>query len=313
LTLSSFERRISVVIVLHNSADTILESVASVAAEAELILVDNASSDDGVQRALSVRPDAVVIRSENRGFGAGCNLGVSHSSGDVLIFLNPDAVLHPGALEIIAERTAQSPPPIVGPELQAADGTVLHAVRRARTPLSDVALGMPVVSRFLPTSMSRDLPDQDPIYSQGGEVSYVQGACFAVEKALFERLGGFDERFFLYFEEEDLCLRAKQLGSPTIYEPDAKVMHLWGTSIGKVSGLAGYHVGRSRVIFYRKWFAAPTAVASGVGVLLGAGLTLSQLKLRVMIGDSEALRERIDAQLAQIRGLRAGLKVVAGR
>ena len=298
---------------LHNSADTILESVASVAAEAELILVDNASSDDGVQRALSVRPDAVVIRSENRGFGAGCNLGARQSSGEVLVFLNPDAVLRPGALEILAERTAQSPPPIVGPELQAADGSVLHAVRRARTPLADVALGMPVVSRFLPASVSRDLPSEHPIYARGGDVSYVQGACIAVDKALFDRLGGFDERFFLYFEEEDLCLRAKQLGSPTIYDPDAKVMHLWGTSIGKVSGLAGYHIGRSRLIFYSKWFTAPAAVAGGVGVLLGVCLKLLQLKIRLMIRDSEELRARLDAQLAQIRGMRAGLKLVAGR
>ena len=276
------------------------------------MIVDNQSTDGGVELALSVRPDAVVARSENRGFGAGCNLGAQNSSGDVLLFLNPDAMLGSGALESLAERALESPSPIVGPELQSADGSVLHVVRRRRTIPMEIGSAIPGLQRFLPDSAKRDIPSEDPVYSEGGEVSYLQGACMAIDRGVFDRLGGFDERFFLYFEEEDLCLRAKQIGSPSVYEPAAKVTHLWGTSIGKVSGLSFHHLGRSRVIFYRKWFSAPAAVVATAAVTIGGALTLLEVWLRLRFRPTDTLRARFESHRAHLRGIRSGITVGQG-
>ena len=297
----------SFVIVLHNSEDTIVECLRSLPADAEIILVDNESTDRGISLALEARSDISVLRSVNRGFGAGCNSGAQASTGDVLIFLNPDAMVRPGATEILSGRVREQPFSIIGPAILDPSGNVLHVVRH-RTRLRFALLRSLNFARRIVGDRGVVVPSDSPIYVHGGPVDFLQGACLALSAELFGRLQGFDEQFFLYYEEEDLCARASLLGAPSLYEPSAEVVHVWGTSISKIPGLSAFHLGRSQAIFIKKWWSAPKAYGAILGVLAGASLSVAVFKVRLALSPSDSTRRRLDSVTNLIKGLISGAK-----
>ena len=268
---------LSVIIVLHNSADSVATAIASVPPPAELVVVDNASTDDGANVVLSARVDARLVMCErNRGFGAGCNAGAAAAHGDRLLFLNPDAALLPGAAEAMLEAIDREPSAIVGPAYVTADGAILGNCRRRSRPLQDVLELLSAAQRWMPNEIRRDVPLSDPLYTLGGPVAYVQGACFAVTHDTFSRAGGFDEDFFLYAEEETLADRVRALGGRSLFVPESGVWHAGGTSTMKVAPLAVHHLYRSRVLFYAKrdgkLAAALTALAIGMAAATKAAV-----------------------------------------
>ena len=268
---------LSVIVVLYNSAETIAPCVASVPTEAELVLIDNGSSDNGLEVALGVRADAVAARTHNRGFGAGCNRGALASSKSTLLFLNPDAVLDAGAAELLTEVVGGNRDLVAGPAIVDSDGNLISACRKATTPSVDLAELVPGLRRVFPTRWRRDLPPEDSIYETGGNLPYLQGACIAISRKLFIRIGGFDESFFLYHEEEDLCRRVRDEGGLCVYLPEVSVRHVWGHSTGQQSGITSYELFRSRVLFYKKWSGPATGVvmAFAMGLLAILGFIVS--------------------------------------
>ncbi|MEI6446575.1 MAG: glycosyltransferase family 2 protein [Actinomycetes bacterium] len=271
---------LSVIIVLHNSLETIAECVRSIPAEAEVVLVDNESTDGCLDFATSIRPDAVPIRSLNVGFGAGCNIGVRASRGSVVMFLNPDAVLVDDAAEVLSAVVAENPNRVVGPEIRDPSGRVLYVCRKRPRVLPAVAEVVPELRRLFPRATTWDLPPTDPVYEHGGHVSYVQGACLVMSRALFDRVGGFDEEFFLYAEETDLCLRAEAMGGETLYWPQAAIRHYWGHSTSQTSGLEAYELARSTVLLYEKHLPPREARPLGVALLLTAFVRLVLAKIK---------------------------------
>jgi N-acetylglucosaminyl-diphospho-decaprenol L-rhamnosyltransferase len=226
---------------------------ATLPADVELVIVDNASTDDGAATGVATRPDAIVVPlKENIGFGGGCQAGVASASGDVLVFFNPDCRAEPGAIERLALAVLGEPSSIFGPALLNADGSVRHDLRRRSRPLDEMLESLPSARRWMPAAARRDLPATDPRYRLGGEVDYLQGACLAITRECFERAGGFDDDYFLYSEEESLCSAVRKAGGRCIYLAEAKVRHVGGTSTEAVRELAAYHHFRSRAIFYRK-------------------------------------------------------------
>lgn len=243
----------AVVTVLHSSGDSIEACLESVPAAAEMIVVDSCSSDGGAEVVRRCRPDATLISlATNVGFGAGCNIGVRAAASEVVVLLNPDTVIERGALEILIERVKKAPSAIVGPALLAPTGELWAVCRRWSRPRYDVVELLPFAGRWVSGSLRRDIPMEAPIYEVGGAVDYLQGACLALRRDLFLDLGGFDERFFLYSEEEDLCERLWQAGGHCLYEPRAIVRHAWGTSTAKRARFATRHLYRSRTLLYRK-------------------------------------------------------------
>lgn len=244
---------ISVVVVTHNSADVITECLASLPQDVEVIVVDNASEDNGAAVVEAAYPRSTLLREQtNRGFGAGCNIGAHRASGDVLIFLNPDTVVEEPALDTLAQAVRHGRQRVVGPALLDVAGNVRHVARRRTTVIHEVTDLVPALRGVLPTSWRRDLPPTDPIYRYGGRVAYVQGACIAVSRSTFEEVGGFDEAFFLYSEEEDFCDRVTEIGGTAMYEPRARVRHLWGASTQKAGSVPAFHRFRSAVLLQRK-------------------------------------------------------------
>jgi hypothetical protein len=243
----------SIVTVTHNSSDVIGDMLRSLPAEVEVVLVDNASSDDVAATARAVRPDTVVIElTTNIGFGGGCNVGARRATGDVVIFLNPDCRPQPGAIEALSARASEDPTSIFGPALLDADGTLRSNLRRASRPYHEILEGLPSAARWVPIRWRRDLPADDPRYRDGGQVDYLQGACLAIARERFLLVGGFDEDFFLYSEEETLCLAVRARGGSCVYVPEVAVSHTEGTSTTAVRAFALRHLFRSRAIFFRK-------------------------------------------------------------
>jgi GT2 family glycosyltransferase len=261
---------VSVVIVLYNSEDVIEDCLASIPEDVEVIVVDNASTDNAVALTKRVRSDAVVIRSErNRGFGGGCNLGWAQATRSYIAFVNPDVRLRAGALETMLERLLVERNGIVGPAMFDAGGVARRCNRRPRA-LYDIIWLLPSSPRWVPPRWDGNLPLSHRIHREGGHVSHVAGACFLVRRTDLEAIGGFDEDFFLYSEEESIALRLARLGGRAVYEPTAEVEHIGGHSTGPVGQAATRQHHRSRVLLYRKR-------DGNIRGLLSAGLWASAL------------------------------------
>jgi N-acetylglucosaminyl-diphospho-decaprenol L-rhamnosyltransferase len=298
--------QVSIVIVLHNSEATLPWCLQELPQSSEVVLVDNASLDSGLATALSIRPDATVVEMDgNRGFGAGGNAGARRATREVLVILNPDVRIDSRSLEHLAHRSRAERGVLFGPELRFQDGAIRHTVRRPSTPLRNAIATIPRVESALPQRLRRDLSPDDPIYADGGAVAYLQGACLALARRSFLELGGFDERFFLYSEEEDLCRRARANGGACVYDPHVHATHVGGTSTAASHTPKAFHIHRSQVLYQ--------GVASGrTAATLDAGLVAVTLLAK---DAGRSLRAARDGQRADplrsreaLRGLAAGLR-----
>jgi len=295
---------LAVVIVLYNSADVLAGCIASIPAQAELIVVDNASGDDGAQQARALRRDAVVIASErNLGFGGGCNLGWRATNRPYVAFVNPDVRLDPETLGTLLVRAHAEPHAMVGPELLEETGAV-RPVKVAPSARLDFLGLLPAAGRWAPAQADGKAHERGPQPLAGGPVDCVEGACFVMARADLERLGGFDEDFFLYYEEESLALRLAGLGGGAVYEPRARATHAGETSTRKVGHTALEHRFRSRVIFYRKRDGELRGRLAGLVFALAAAVRLAAVAARRRPGGGHTTPADLRAVL---KGLRSGL------
>ncbi len=297
--------RLSAVIVLYNSADVIADCVASIPADVEVVIVDNASGDDGAARALAARPDAVLVPSErNLGFGGGCNLGWHRASGTYIAFVNPDVRIRAGALELLVAGLEREPHGMAGPAMLEESGAARRCNRRP-SPLTDFVGLLPASGRWAPAlGLDGKLGSDDPIHRVGGAVARLEGACLLVRRSDLVAIGGFDEDLFLYGEEDSLALRLAALGGRAIYVPEAQVEHSGAHSTTSIGETATFHFYRSRVLFYRKrdgdlrgWLAA--------GLLACAGLvSLPIAVVNSLLHRPRALR--LEMVRSQLRGVAQG-------
>ena len=188
------------------------------------------------------------------------------------MFLNPDAQLLPGAVDALLAALALEQTAVVGAVHVTGSGAVEANSRRRSSPHHEVLELLPSAERWLPQRFNRDVPITDPVYRKGGPVAYVQGACFAMMTSIFRDVGGFDERFFLYSEEEHLADRVAARGGRSILVSDAQVRHQGHSSTNQVQLLAVHHFYRSRFIFYAERDGFPRAVLFALA-LSAAGLT----------------------------------------
>jgi N-acetylglucosaminyl-diphospho-decaprenol L-rhamnosyltransferase len=209
---------VSVIIVNWNAGQALDACLASVAAGGvaapEIVLVDNASSDGSAALASVHHPRVRLIETgANLGFAAGANRGAETARGDVLVFLNPDARLVPGALALLVDALARTPGAgIAGGGLRGEQGGWEPGAARFG-PLAHLVLDT-TLGRL--GSRLRRAPHR---------VDWVYGTFMAVRCDLFRELGGFDPRYFLYGEDVDLCFRAARLGRRTIHVPSARAIH----------------------------------------------------------------------------------------
>jgi N-acetylglucosaminyl-diphospho-decaprenol L-rhamnosyltransferase len=217
---------LSVVVVLHESANVVgalLRTLGRWAGSAQVVVVDTASQDDGPRLAREAGAEVLEL-GENPGFGAACNAGVAQARQPVTVLLNPDCELLDGGLSVLAqaaaEREALWVPRLVGPG---------GAPERSAHPLPGTLgalLGAPLHPPAAPAALRERLEPWRAGVPR--PVGWAVAACLAARTELLRRLGPFDARQFLFYEDMDLCLRARAAGVPTIFYPRVRVRHLGG-------------------------------------------------------------------------------------
>jgi N-acetylglucosaminyl-diphospho-decaprenol L-rhamnosyltransferase len=253
-------------------------------------VVDNDSTDGSAASIEDLPLPLQVIRNRrNVGFAAGCNQGAAGSLADHLLFLNPDTRLLEDTLAIVTRFMDGPRADCIGIcGVQMVDETGAPAISCARFPTLRILLGKM-------TGLDRVAPGMFPSHHltpaelrSSRVVDQVIGAFFLVRRDLFERLGGFDPRYFIYFEEVDFALRARRQGVLTYFLNDARVVHVANVSSGQVRDIRLYHSLRSRRLYAREHWPRHAARA-----LVALTLTV-ELVARV----ADAARRRSASDLA---------------
>jgi GT2 family glycosyltransferase len=266
----------------------------------KVVVVDNASRDGTEEMVRSEYPEVELIAPQaNLGFAAATNLGARRGTAPLLLALNPDTVVTAGALDtVIAAMDAVPQAAVVGPRLVREDGSLDHAAKRHfPTPLS--ALGHFTRIGRRPGASGRLAGYRAPEV-EAGPVDAVNGAFMMLRRDPFERLGGFDEGYWMYMEDLDLSYRLAQQGWLSWYEPAATVMHVKGGTVGgQRSARLVWHFHRGMHRFYRRHYAPQRSHALNALVYLGIAVKLAAALAQSLLRRSLArLRQRRRAMLA---------------
>jgi GT2 family glycosyltransferase len=240
---------LSAVIVCYKTPAELAGALGSLRAQSrapdEIVIVDHGLADgEGLDRAAF---DGVRIEQPpaNRGFGSGCNLGTRGTTGDVLLFLNADVVLSAETLEVLLHRLhADARIGVVGPRILS--GGKLQLSARAFPSFRTGLLGRRSLLTRVLIRARRYPAEFRHTYGGGGEVDWVSGACMLVRREAFESVDGFDEQFFMYWEDADLCRRLHARGWSVHYEPSAVVHHATGASGTSERTIRAFHESAAR-------------------------------------------------------------------
>jgi N-acetylglucosaminyl-diphospho-decaprenol L-rhamnosyltransferase len=288
---------VSAVVVNYNAGEHLLGCVASLRDEGveDLVVVDNGSTDGSAAMLREADAAVRVIRpGRNLGYGGGANAGARHARHPLMLVCNPDLVLHEGALARLAAAAAERPDAaVIGPCILTAEGDVYPSARSF--PSIAEAAGhafVGLISEENRWTRRYKRPLAGPAAAPRGltEVDWVSGACFLVRQEAYASVGGFDEAYFMYVEDVDLCWRLRRAGWEVLYEPAAVVTHVQGVSTAR-------HPYRMALAHHRSmWrFAARSStgaaraalplVAAGIVVRLGIESARQAVKHRPPRGD----------------------------
>lgn len=251
---------VSVIIVNYHVEKLLLACIASLLAGKnkrayEIIVVDNNESEKFKTQLKRKFPQVIYVKSPgNIGFGAANNLGAKQAKGEYLFFLNPDTVVAPHAIDgLVKFFMLEKQAGMVAPLLLGRTGKPYQQGSLALTPGRGMIVLSFINKLFPHNPISKKYFLQDWDRQSVKEVSVVPGTAFVIKKNLFEKLNGFDERFFLYFEEFDLSNRVRALGWKLFITPAAQVTHAWGESTKQRKDISYIFIA-SRFAYFKKYF-----------------------------------------------------------
>jgi GT2 family glycosyltransferase len=225
---------IAVAIVSWNTRDLLRTCLTGAAGESpsEIVVVDNGSTDGSVDMVRTEFPAVrLEVLADNPGYGAAANHAMAVSTSTYLLLLNPDALVRPGALAALSRYLDQHPGAgVVGPRLLNADGTLQRSCHGFPRPWAPPLRRRALVSWINRLGGVREWWLESWSHDRARAVPWVTGAALAIRREAFDAVGGFDERFHMYFEEVDLSYRLKKSGWETHFTPSAQVVHLGGAS-----------------------------------------------------------------------------------
>lgn len=303
----------SVVVVSYNTAAVLrhcLQAIRSVGSEevAETIVVDNGSHDGSVELVQAEFPEVrIIVNAGNVGFGSASNQGIAAARARYVLLLNSDVLIRPGVPRALASYLERHPTVgIVGPQLVNPDGSLQPSCFPEPTPLHaflDMAglirliRVIPALRQRYPRTWAHDCPRAVP---------WVLGAALAIRRTAFDVVGGFDESFFMYFEETDLCRRLRACGWTTHFTPTAAIVHLGGASTAQQRQAMEWQLFTSMARYYRCHYSSARlmvfiAIVWGVGL---AKLARDGIRLRRArdVGEQTRLREDIATWHRIVRG-----------
>ncbi len=249
-------RDLEIVIVNFNTSDHLdacLESIHAVVPERldRVVVVDNGSSDGS---ALRVRARwsrvHVVALDANIGFGAANNIALRIDGPPLVLLLNSDTRVPAGAIDTLAERLDETGSVAAGPRLVDAEGRPELSFGEMLSPWAEVKQAMWGRLARQRNRMARRLIAERLATER--TVDWVSGACLLARRDRLQAAGGFDERYFMYEEDVDLCATLRAQGGSILYTPRAEIVHLRGASVKRASGASTAAYDRSHMAFYEK-------------------------------------------------------------
>lgn len=245
--------RLSVLVVSYNVAPLLRKCLTSLSDADEVVVVDNASSDDSVAMVRREFPGVhLVALDRNRGFSAGVNEAARAATGDLFLLLNPDASAPPSGLGRMA-AAIQARPEAAAVGFRQVDPNGTFQLSFGPTPSLTLELVRMVVQRRLDAGDRRLAAFIDRRFSKPRRVPWVTGSSLLVHRSAFEAVGGFDEKFFLYFEDADFCLRLGRDVGSVYYVPDVTVVHERGASARQSQASTRRAYRDSQRLFWRRY------------------------------------------------------------
>jgi GT2 family glycosyltransferase len=253
------DKDVSVIIVSWNGKDLLRKCLQSVyssqGVSLEVLVVDNNSTDGTVEMIREDFPEVKLISNrDNKGFSYANNQALSKATGKYLFILNPDTVIERNTINKLSVFLMKnSSIGIAGPKITYEGGNLQYSCKSRFPNLRDAWFSQSLVMRFSPkkeVSDSMNMVVWD--HAVVKEVAWVMGAAMFIRREVYDQIGGFDERFFMYFEDVDLCQRAKKRGWQVIYYPETVVTHFEGQSSAKIGSQKGVAAMQSAIRYYRK-------------------------------------------------------------
>jgi GT2 family glycosyltransferase len=250
-------KRLTIVIVGYNSKDDLARVLPSLtspppAVDHEIVVVDNASTDSTAGFVRGSWPSVHLIASDrNLGFAKANNLGVRATASDLVLFLNPDTVVPPGVVDrLVSMLDARPDVAIVGPRIVDGRGKAELSFGALITPWAELTQKILVRGNDRGLSVIAALVDR--MTRRTRVVDWVSGACLLIRRSDLEAAGGFDERFFMYIEDVDLCASVRARGRLVLFAAEPEIVHLRGRSAASAVRETSHIYRRSQIAFYTK-------------------------------------------------------------
>lgn len=262
--------QVDVVVVSYNSARWLRDCVEPLARDqrVSVVVVDNASTDASIAGVADLPIDLVSL-DENVGFGGGCNAGWQRGEAPYVLFLNPDTEIEPERVLELVDTLERVGAGAAAPRIVGRRGELEWSLRRFPQVRSIFGQAL-FLHRLFPEAAWADEVIRDPDrYEREGPCDWASGACLLVRRDVLAEIEGFDDGFFLYREDVDLCRRIWNAGHAVVYTPSVECMHIGGASAPRWR-LLGV-LASSRIRYARKHFGRPRAAAYHVGVVMTAG------------------------------------------
>jgi N-acetylglucosaminyl-diphospho-decaprenol L-rhamnosyltransferase len=261
---------VDIVVVSFNSRETLRDCVEDLGATPGLtvFVVDNASEDG----TLDVVADLEVVllpQTDNRGFSAGCNRGWQAGTAPYVLFLNPDARISRASVRALAATAeANDRVGVVAPRIMSANGDLEYSQRRFPALRSTFSQALFLHRLFRRASWADEVVRNPADYEVETSPDWVSGACLLVRRSVLEAIGGWDESFFLYSEDTDLCRRVRAAGFDVRFEPSAAAVHMGGRSSPRASLLP--LLAESRIRYTEKHADGTAALGQRAGIALSS-------------------------------------------
>ena len=289
---------VSVIIVNWNTRDMVLSLLTSLSTpaespglELELIVVDNNSSDGSVQAIRDEFPAVkLVAQSENHGFAGGVNPGTKEATQPLVLLLNSDTQTSRASIREAALYMARCPKVgILGPQILSPQGKPQSSAWRDPS-LAWMALSAVGLSKFKALNFERY---HEKTFTEATAVDCVSGCAMMLRRELLDELGGFDEDYFMYFEETDFCVRARRRGKQVHHAPVGEFLHEEGGTSKMVRLRTFLEIRRSQILFHRKHDGVASAIAARGLLALGSALRLPPLAALSLVGGSDRARRQL--------------------
>lgn len=249
-------KKVSVIILNYRVADLTVKCIQSLQKSTykniEIIVVDNNSEDDLEGRLKDFQDILFIPSKENLGYSGGNNIGIKKAlvnGADYIFILNSDATVESGTIASLVEAAEKGVGDLLGPKILFPESRVIW-----------YAGGIFDKDNVLGKHRGVDDVDEGQ-YDIAEETDYITGAALFVKNGVFEKVGLFDEKYFLYYEDSDFCFRARQAGYKVMYIPQALVYHANAKSTGLGSPLQDYYITRNRMLFASKFLPFRTRFA----------------------------------------------------